>query len=497
LKKILLIYPPILLSKTERPAITTPIGVAYVAAVAERAGFSVTILDSLAEGEWKSEKLSRDLYYWGLSYKEIKERIEAEKPDLVGIGCQFTLQYMPSKEIARIVKEVDPKIVTVMGGTHSTVMCREILEKEPYIDYVVRSEGEYAFTDLLERLRDGRPIDDIDGFAFRKDGVVHLNEKRQFIANLDDLPFPARHLLRMDVYGNTELKRGWGINRRAPKANMITSRGCPFDCSFCGIALNTGKKMRGHSPEYVVAEIEELISKYGIKEVHFEDDNLTLNKQRSKQIFDLIVEKGLDISWAAPSGLAIWTFNDDVLEKMKASGCYRVNLGLESGSDHVLKKIIKKPITTKTIREKIALVKKHGLEITGFWVIGMPGETRSQMWETLDFASSLGLDDNQVAVALPYPGTELYDTCKEKGYLAFNQKDEKSYEHFSISSALIRTPDFTPTDVIAIRDAGRFFAIIKKAGRAAIPGRVIELFKRNGLGGFKVAWVVLKKYFVS
>ncbi len=490
--KILLIYPPVILSKTERPTITAPLGVAYVAAVCEEAGFDVKIIDCLAEGEWKSTPVDGDLLYWGLTYDEIEKRIKKERPDVVGISCQFSLQYIPSKEIVRMVKRLFPQTITVMGGTHPTIMYKEILANEGALDYVVLSEGEYTFTELVKSLSEGRDVSHIDGLAYREDGRVVCKPKRGFIEDLDALPFPARHLLPMDIYAKA--KRGWGTTRRSPKANMITSRGCPFKCTFCGIWINAGKGFRARSPENVIAEIEHLTKEYGIQEIHFEDDNLTLNRERAERIFDLMIERGLDVAWAAPSGLAIWTFNDRLLEKMVRSGCYRVNLGLESGNDHVLRNVIKKPLTRRIIREKIGLVKKYGLEITGFWVIGNPGETVEQMWDTLDFARELGLEDNQVAIALPYPGTELYETCKKKGYLAFDQKDEKAYEYFSIHSALIRTEDFSPEDVIAIRDAGRFIALVKREGIGAIPYRTLELFRRNGLTlGFKVLYEAMKK----
>ena len=492
MKKIMLIYPPIVLSQTEAPAITAPLGIAYIAAVMEDAGFDVEILDAVAEGQDNKVLIGDDEYLWGLPFEDIMKRVSLCNPDVLGVSCQFSVQHSASLKICELAKGFNREIITVSGGAHPSILYEDVLQS-PHVDFVIVGEGEYSFRELVTNLKEGRPVEDIDGLAYKKDSSIKCNPKTKWIESLDGLPFPARHLLPMEIYSQTRLGRGWGSGRRSPKANMITSRGCPFKCTFCGIKVVAGKRFRARSDENVLAEIKHLVKDFGIQEIHFEDDNMTLNRQRAARIFDGICQSGFDITWVAPSGIAIWTLDRELLLKMKESGCYRVNLGLESGNDYVLKNIIRKPLQTKMVKGKVELIKELGLEVTGFWVIGNPGETKQNIWETLDFARDLKLDDNQVAIAMPYPGTELYDICKENQYLTIDEKNVLSGDQFTLVRAHIKTEDFTPNEVIAIRDAARFFAVVRRGGVKSIPYRLVEVFQRNGLRGVSVLLEIMKK----
>ena len=468
---ISVIYPPIILPEPERPSYTFPIGAGYIAAVLEREGYKVSCIDAIAEGGRRH--ISDKLVEYGLSVESLIDRIRQRTPDIVAISCQFSLQYQPTRTLIKAIKQWNPDILTILGGTHSSAQPEDVLDQTD-VDYIVLSEGEETIIELIDTLQRGKPLDQIDGLAWRNNGVKQINKRKKFIRNLDTIPYPARHLFNMKVYFNTA--RGWGETGSVRRLSMITSRGCPFGCSFCGIHLNTGKKFRMRSAENVLAEIDILVNEYGAQEIMFEDDNISLNRGRFVQILQGIRDNYPDLRWSATSGMALWTLDDDILTLMKESGCTKVYLGLESGSERVLRDIIGKHLTSKDkIRKYVSKIKRVGLKTVGFWVIGNPGETRKEMWDTLDFARELQLNYNQVLIALPYRGTKLYDQCVAQGYLA--RSPDLDPNEMLETMALIQTPEFSPEDVIAIQQAGRFLAI--RSNGTSLARALTELLTRQ------------------
>jgi anaerobic magnesium-protoporphyrin IX monomethyl ester cyclase len=440
IKKILLIQPPCTLNKTYTKEIQPPLGLAYIAAVLEEK-FTVKILDAAVDG-WHTEiAVSKQEIRYGLSFEQIAERIKDFNPELVGISCLFSMQAHNAHKVAEIVKTVNPKIITVIGGAHPTVSAEKVM-RDLAIDYVVIGEGEQTISRLLDSLNNQQDVGSIDGLAYRSDNKIIINPKTSFIQDLDALPFPARHLLPMEKYFKINMPHGV-TTRRSPNTSLITSRGCPAQCVFCAIHPIWGRKFRARSAENVLKEIKHLINTYGIKELQFEDDNLTFDKKRAMEIFELIIQERLDILWTTPNGVALWAMDQAMLLKMRQSGCYRLCLALESGDQEVLHKIINKPLDLAKAKQLISFAYKQGFETDAFFVIGFPGETKQQIKQTFKFGRGLAVSNVNYYIATPYPGTKLYEQCVKGNYLV---KDFDP-ESLGVKKGVITTSEFTPLEL--------------------------------------------------
>ena len=441
--KVLLIYPPFSLASYERPIVTPPLGLAYIGAVLEEAGHKVEILDTIALN-WKTPIKIKGRIHLGQKWEDINDEIKRSKPDAVGISCPFSCQSRNAHKVAELVKAYDTDVPVIMGGAHPSTLPKSVL-RDQNVDYVVIGEGELTMLNLLKTLLKGASFNEIDGFAYREEGKTVINPKKKFIEDLDSLPFPARHLLPMKEYFDAKASHGPEL-MRSPFTSMITSRGCPFNCVFCSIHTVWGRKWRPRSPDNVLLEIEHLIDVYRIREIHFEDDNLTLNKKRMEKICDLILDRGLDIKWFTPNGVAIWTLDKNLLEKMKKSGCYKLSFGIETGCPQTLK-FIKKPINLTHARQVIRWANDIGIWTHGFFVIGFPYETREAIYETLNFAVGSDLDFASFFIATPLPGTELLEIVKKEGLIG----NDPIWANQNVSSATLNTKFLTSEEVNSLR----------------------------------------------
>jgi len=406
----LLIQPPLTLLKYEIPSIVPPLGLAYIAAVLEKEGFPVEIMDATALGE-RHERGER--VHLGLTWDEIARELKKRKPDLVGVSCSFSSQSQNAHKVAKIAKKADPGTKVVFGGAHASALPQEVL-KDTNVDIVVRGEGELTFLEIAKALEKGDATARIEGTAVRAGKKISINKPRAFIQNLDSLPFPARHLLPMEKYLNA-MSHGPDLLRN-PHTSMITSRGCPGNCVFCSIHTIWGRGWRPRSAKSVLSEIEHLVDKYGIKEIHFEDDNLTLDRKRTQEICKGIADRGIDISWTTPNGVALWTLDNKTLDLMKRSGCYKLCFGIESGDPETLR-FIRKPVKLERAQQVINWAKQAGIWTHGFFVIGFPFETKESIANTVAFAKKSGLDFASFFLATPYPGTELYSVMEKSGLI--------------------------------------------------------------------------------
>lgn len=453
--KVLLINPSnSVLAKWNFPLnIFQPLGLAYIAGVLEKAGFEVKILDALALG-WKNERIIGQFKYVGLTEEEIKDEIRKYKPDVVGISFLFTSQAKEAEKVARAVKKVNKNIFIMAGGAHATTLPEYVL-KSPFVDVVVLGEGEYTTLELVKKIKNKENWRQTLGIAFRDQfNVIRKTAARAPIENLDDLPLPARHLLPMGIYFEAakKVKASRSISTFGKKwATIITSRGCPFGCTFCTIHLVMKRGWRPRSPENVVSEIEQLVKDYGIEHLDMEDDNFTLNKERAKKILDLMAQKGIKLEWSTPNGIRADTVDEELIKKMKESGCTRTIVAPESGNQYVVDNIIKKRINLERIKEVVKWCKKYGLLVESFFVLGFPGETKAQMMDTIRFGKELrklGADDCAFYIATPFYGTELYQIVREKGYL----KEDMSPDMLNTLSGepLYETEDFTREELLQI-----------------------------------------------
>ncbi len=471
--RICLVNPPhIIPTSWSIPNVLQPLGLAYLAAVLEKK-YEVTILDTCIEG-WRNLKQVNGKFHLGLSYEEISSRIREISPQIVGISVLFSLSMPAALNIARMVKKIDESIITILGGTHPTVRPLDVISY-PAVDIVVIGEGEETLPEVIEVLEKGdyKELERVRGIAYLKEEKEPLiTPPRPRIKDLDSLPFPARHLLPMKEYF-ASVKRGLGPwpHISKPWAPIITSRGCPYNCVFCSIHPTMGRKWRARSPERVVVELEELVRKYGIVQVVFEDDNIALDRKRMKEICTLIINRGLPIKWYLPNGVRADNLDEELLLKMKESGCEEIWISPESGVQRVVDHIIRKKIDLKKVEEIVKLCKKIGLKIGCFFVIGFIGETMEDIKNTLDYARKLEKWGARTSfnIATPYYGTELYEQAKQGGFL----RENFSFENLSTLEAFIDTPEFKSEQIKEILE--------RTKGLAFTRARFLKALKRPDL----------------
>ncbi|MCK5434488.1 MAG: cobalamin-dependent protein, partial [Dehalococcoidales bacterium] len=375
-----------------------PVGLALIAAVLEREGYQVAVLDANA----------------------LKLQPEAVVPlvsdaDVIGLTA-ITPTINTAIAIARQLKKAYPALPIVLGGAHATLLSEETLATAPEIDIIVRGEGEQTIIDLLSALENKEPLDNIPGISYRKYGEVVSNPTRYKNINLDSLPFLAYHLLPWRRY-----KPHPPHGRALPFAAIITSRGCPYRCSYCSKPI-FGNKFRGQSPERVVEEVAYHKRKFGIKEFAFYDDVFTLDKRRAQAIADEIIKRGLKIHWTCETRVNL--VDKDLLRHIKQAGCYAIAYGIESASQEILD-TLNKDITLDQAEEAVRLSQEVGLQTIGYFMIGSPGESPETIRQTIDLAKKLKLDFAQFAVTIPFPGTMLYDL-----YLDGRKDNNISWESF-------------------------------------------------------------------
>jgi len=327
-------------------------------------------------------------------WSDIRTVIRKFSPQIVGI-TMLTGTYKSAENIARICKEINKDTIVIVGGTHPTVLPEEVIIS-PYYDYVIRGEGEFSFLELAN----GTDPAKVNGVTYRgDDGRIQNNPDRDFIENIDALPLPGR-----DLYLNPSSNFDYGY--------ILTGRGCPFDCTFCASKKIWKQTVRYRSPEKIFNELQEVYKKYGTRFFYFIDDTFTLNKSRAKKICSLIIENNLKIEWICDT--RVDTLDFEILELMKNSGCIRIKLGIETGSTSILKSINKK-ITKRQILDIIAMIKKVGIEITAYIMIGFPDETNEDVKETIKFAEQIDVAYYSVSILAPYPGTEIYEQAQNRG----------------------------------------------------------------------------------
>ena len=345
--KVLLINPPqTFYPGSEQPAGNLPIGLMYIAAVLQRAEVEVEILDAFIAGTFQK---NGDAISVGMPFEQIKQEIIARKPDIVGISGPFTCQIENSIKVSNLAKEVNPKILTVMGGPHVTLVPKEFLEEAKNVDIAVIGEGEYAMLDIVQAFEGKKQLSRIQGIAYRQNEKVLVNPTRPLIENLDDLPYPAYDLVNMEQYLNPTKIGYRSFQDRA--ISMITSRGCPFNCCFCAVHLHMGQKFRAHSAKYVLDHIQYVVDKFKVKNIFFEDDNLTLDVKRFEEICDGIIERKIKIGWETPNGVRADCLNLELLKKMKQSGANSIFVGVESGDQQILDNVICKSLDLNRVVE--------------------------------------------------------------------------------------------------------------------------------------------------
>lgn len=387
-----------------------PLGLLYIASVLEQKGVEVKILDCLLD---RTETLvdGDTNKRTGLSEESIKREIKSFDPDIVGISNMYTAFSKDASKIAEIVKNLDKKILVVIGGAHPSSN-PDIVLQDKNIDLVVKGEGENTILEIVDALSHATDITNIAGTVVRKNGTVVENPMRPLIKDLDTIPYPARHLVPIEQY-----LKNWkdeiNYNMRIPVTNIISSRGCPGKCVYCAVKnVWGGRNWRSRSPAKVVDEMEYLANTYGVREIIFSDDTMSVNKDRMAELCKEILKRKIDIRWAPPTGIAVWTLEEPLLDLMKQSGCYRLTFGLESGNAETLKFLGKNYSYSHALRI-IDYSNRIGIWTAGTFIIGFPNEDMKSVEDTISFAINSPLDFAVFYTPVVFRGTPLWDMFRE------------------------------------------------------------------------------------
>jgi len=434
--RVLLIHPPVPESYYNRE-FYAPSSLMYLGGVLKKNGDEVEILD-LRTFEYSGS----DDYVKFYGNRAI-DGIKSCKPDLIGFTCLFSGHFPDVLQFSRQVKQQFEHIPVVLGGIHPTIYPSEILHNCPSVDLIVLGEGENTIVNLVNELKKAQPqLEGVDGLAFRKDGEIVVRPITHFIDDLDSLPFPAYDLISVkDYYVDTSdwhNPKNLPINTSLP---IITSRSCPNRCNFCSMFLVMGPRWRKRSPRNVVDEIEYLHHRYNHHHFSFMDDNMTLKKSHVLGICDEIIKRRLNIQFETPNGLATGTLDKDVLDSMVEAGLVRVSLAIESGSEYIRNKIMKKNVSTEKIYEVIDLAKQYkDLYVKAFFIIGMPEETGETLMDTYNMIKKINVDRVYLSNVVPFPGTALFDQALRDNLFVD-----------------IRPEDFYMSEALYITNYDRFF----------------------------------------
>ncbi len=398
---VLLVQPPIHKS-IDKSYVSTqiPINLGYIAASLEQEGASVRAVDFCVDEFVESD-------FIGL--------LKEFNPVMVGFtGMTSSINFV--RDISKVVKQYDSNLLTILGGVHITAIPKRTMEELPCIDVGVIGEGEETIKEIYRLKASGKPINGVRGTVVRSGDAIEINPARELIKNVDDIPFPARHLFEVKKYNKSHVSKGFS-RKYFRIMEMITTRGCPNQCIFCAGHISYGYVLRRRSYENITAEIEQLIKNYGTNHISIEDDTFTLNRELVKKLCAYFREKKL--SWNCNA--RVNTVDFELLRLMNESGCRKISFGVESGSPRILK-LIKKGTTLEQVRVAFAASRKAGIRyVEGTFILGShPSETEEDVRQTIDLIFELMPDFAALSIICPFPGTEVYRLMDEQKLLDEN-----------------------------------------------------------------------------
>ena len=396
-----------------------PIGVTTVGAALKTASYTVLVYDADCNDnptDMDYTRLPEKYNQYLNSFKdennpiwiEVKKTIKDFNPDIVGISIWTTFA-ASAFHIARLSKEIKPACSVIVGGPHAT-KAEEILKLSPYVDYVVKGEGEITIRELVQSLEGGKnKLSAIAGLSYREDNEIRHNQNREKAKDLDKFPFPDRTLLMNETKYTSE---DMGL--------IMTSRGCPYGCTYCSTDT---RRVSYRSIDNVLKEIRLVKERYGTTQFSFKDDSFTVNRKRVEELCDRLIKEKFNINWECNTRVNLVT--EDLLLKMKKAGCNSIKVGIESGSERVLR-AMNKGITHDHVKNAANLFRKVGIHWTGYFMMGVPGETVEDVYKTLDFMYEIKPDFASIGVYEPFPGTPMFAEGIKRGLV----RSEMSMEDF-------------------------------------------------------------------
>jgi radical SAM superfamily enzyme YgiQ (UPF0313 family) len=452
-----------------------PLGIAFIAAFIEQKGYKTKILDAFA------------LDY---TVEQAVQEITKINPKVILVGS-MTASHKAALEIMEQTKKIMPETIVICGGPHVTNLPESTILKH-YVDYLVINEGEMTTLELLNMIfkKSAMEPHEIKGIAYKEKGAMKLTEKRPFIVKLDDLPMPAYHLLPMDHYK----AYGW-LDEGRRFTTMITSRGCPFKCSFCISSKNFMHWWRPRSAEKVFEEILLLYNNYGIRHIYFQDDEFLVDHNRIKKLADMILEHKLDLIWECLS--RVNHIDEELVKDMARGGCKSVLYGIETGYEEGFKRI-NKPITLEMVENAVRLTQKSGIMVKATFIIGFPWESAKEIKQTITFAKKLDADITFINTLNPYPGSYVYQEIIDNNlFVGVGDNWEHHISHGT--TPVIRTKHLSDKD-LQYWSGRAYLAIYMRPKFIYRKFRQLRNFtdlKRNIQSGFALMGLATKRLFLS
>jgi len=431
------------------------LGLLMLGSVLRKSGHRVRIIDSPAQC---------------LSDNETLEKIIGFQPDLVGFTA-VTPSIFQTIKTASLLKSLQPSIPILIGGPHFTATPEKTLKDNPVFDYGIMGEGEVTIIEVVEALSGNKIPSNVPGVVLRENGKVRMNLPRPPIKELDSLPFPAWDLL--DGFPERYYPALFKY-KKLPSTHIISSRGCPYKCVFCDTSVFS-RRIRLHSPEYVLEMVNLLIKHFGIKEIIFEDDLFLFKKERVVKICEGLLKAKLDIAWSC-SGRVSFVNDLTLLKLMQRSGCWQINYGIESASQKILD-FAQKAITIEQVEKAVDLTHEAGILAKGYFIFGLPYETEETMENTICFAKRIALTDVSVFMLTPFPGSRMYEIAERHGTI------ENNFEKMNILNVVFVPEGLSKEKLLYFqrRFMKKFYL------RPRIFGSYMKRFVSNPLNFFRMA----------
>jgi phosphonoacetaldehyde methylase len=417
-RRVLLMSPPgkVTVSpegSVEQKLAVPPLGLAYLAASLRKNGYEVRILDVMVEGYWQDRTTESGAIIYGLEDEEVRNRIAAFDPDMIGVSCLFSNRGSEALALCALAKSVAPDAHLVFGGQHPTGMPQLVLDEN--VDYILYGEADNSLVRLIETINAGGNLSDVPQIVL-KNGTNFWRSPENDYPDPRELPDPAWDLVNIEKYWAADMPLyGLPNQKREKFLVMISTRGCPHNCYFCTAPMMTDRRFRVREIEDVIDEIQRNKDEYGLNRVYFWDDNFFINKKRTKRLLRAMIDAFPDIKFECPSGAEANALDDEVVDLLADAGFTRLQLPVESATEEVQEARVDKKVDLSRIPDLVRKIQSKGIQVTGSFMVGFPHETKEQIDTTFQRATELNMDSISISIVNPLPGTGLYEECEREG----------------------------------------------------------------------------------